>query len=143
MPDLTVFARLFHGSYAGQGSWVDIAGESRQYQVHETIQVEPARLVVQYRHDFFQEGTSTEGEFIFEFVSERIFTAVLKGMPLGSGYIFDNYLHFNLKAGEAYVETSYTRLGDSLLVRGSSTANAQGRFIAWAETLQAEAARPE
>ena len=37
---------------------------------------------------------------------------------------------------EIFVETSYQRVGDALLVRGSSTSNAQGRFIAWSEVLE-------
>jgi len=37
---------------------------------------------------------------------------------------------------EIFVETSYQRVGNSLLVRGSSTSNAQGRFIAWSEVLE-------
>ena len=124
------------GSYRGQGSWIDIAGESKRYRVMQEIAGSASALLVRYTHEFFEEGTSTEGEFVFEFVSPTLFTTRMKGAAVGNGYVFERYLHFNIRAGEIFVETSYQRVGDALLVRGSSTSNAQGRFIAWSEVLE-------
>ena len=126
----------FPGRYQGQGSWIDIAGESKRYRVTQEISGSASALRVRYAHEFFEEGTSTEGEFVFDFVSPTLFTASMKGAAVGNGYVFERYLHFNIRAGEIFVETSYQRVGNSLLVRGSSTSNAQGRFIAWSEVLE-------
>jgi hypothetical protein len=126
----------FPGRYQGEGSWLDIAGESKRYRVTQEISESASALVVRYAHEFFEEGTSTEGEFVFEFVSPTLFTTSMKGAAAGNGYVFERYLHFNIRAGDIFVETSYQRVGDALLVRGSSTSNAQGRFIAWSEVLE-------
>ena len=133
---LTVDYVTFPGRFQGQGSWLDVAGESKRYRVTQEISESAPALVVRYAHEFYEEGTSTEGEFVFEFVSPTLFTTRMKGAAVGNGYVFERYLHFNIRAGEIFVETSYQRVGDALLVRGSSTSNAQGRFIAWSEVLE-------
>jgi hypothetical protein len=126
----------FAGRYQGHGSWIDIAGASRRYRVTQEISGSASALLVRYAHEFFEEGTSTDGEFVFDFLSPTLFATSMKGTTVGNGYVFERYLHFNIRAGEIFVETSYQRVGDSLLVRGSSTSNAQGRFIAWSEVLE-------
>jgi len=126
----------FPGRYHGQGSWIDIAGESKRYRVTQEISGSKSALLVRYAHEFYEEGTATEGEFVFNFVSPMLFTTGMNGTAVGNGYVFERYLHFNIRTGEIFVETSYQRVGDSLLVRGSSTSNAQGRFIAWSEVLE-------
>jgi hypothetical protein len=125
----------FGGQYTGQGAWWDIDGQSKQYRVVQTILPEPTKLVVKYQHEFFQEGTATAGEFSFEFATQQICVVKLNGAEVGNGYLFDNYLHFNIRVGDIFVETSYERTDQGIVVRGSSTSNAQGKFIAWSEVL--------
>lgn len=135
MSDLTFTARAFQGKYVGDGRWIDITGEAKQYRITQEVIVDANSLRVEYKHVFFEEGTTVEGEFIFEFVSNSIFSTTLKGSVVGNGYVFGNYLHFNIRAGDIFVETSYQLLDQRIHTRGSSTSNAQGRFIAWSETL--------
>lgn len=125
----------FVGVFAGEGHWVDIAGDSKRYRIRQSVVREDNRLTVSYTHEFFEEGNTTHGEFVFEHVEGPIFAVHIKGAPVGNGYAFAPYLHFNIKVGEIFVETSYELSADGLLVRGSSTSNAQGRFIAWTESL--------
>ena len=58
------------------------------------------------------------------------------GTAIGNGYIFDGYCHYNMKAGEAFVEASYRPTIDGLEVFGSSSRNANGNYIAWKEALR-------
>lgn len=125
----------FAGRYRGEGRWLDIAGESKPYHVAMQISAAGQQLAVTYTHDFYEEGTSTNGEFVFVFTSNAIFATTMKGAEVGNGYLFDDYLHFNIRAGEIFVETSYQATQAGLQVRGSSTRNAQGRFIGWHEHL--------
>ena len=127
----------FSGSYAGDGIWIDDTGESNRYEVLQLIRHEATRLMVSYTHNFVEEGNSTHGEFVFEFVSPTIFDSSLNGVVVGNGYVFDTYLHFNIRIGDVFVETSYARAANTIQVRGSSTSNSQGRFIAWSESLTA------
>lgn len=129
----------FPGTYTGHGIWIDITGESKRYDVLQSIRQEPTRLLVAYSHNFVEEGNNTRGEFVFEFLSPTIFATSLNGVVVGNGYIFDAYLHFNLRIGDVFVETSYARATHSIQVHGSSTRNSQGRFIAWSESLTANA----
>jgi len=50
-------------------------------------------------------------------------------------YCFGSCIHFHIQVGEIFVETSYTLTNGGIEVRGSSTQNAQGRFIGWHELL--------
>lgn len=128
-------ASRFVGVYSGTGVWVDVVGDSKQYRISQEIKGEANRLLIAYRHDFFQEGTSIEGILVFEFVSESIFSVSMNNAPVGNGYLFDDYLHFNLQIGEMFVEASYQLVGKEVRVRGSTNKNSQGRFIAWHEQL--------
>ena len=125
----------FVGTFIGEGLWIDSAGESKRYEVQLVIGQETTRLLVSFTHRFVEEGNTTQGEFVFVFLSPDIFETLLNGVVVGNGYRFDHYLHFNIRIGEVFVETSYTRNGNTIAVRGSSTRNAEGRFIAWSEAL--------
>jgi hypothetical protein len=59
----------------------------------------------------------------------------MKNASVGHGYLFDDYLHFNLQIGEMFVEVSYQLSDNHVHVRGSTNKNSQGRFIAWHERL--------
>ncbi|MCB0182976.1 MAG: hypothetical protein KDE31_01865 [Caldilineaceae bacterium] len=127
----------FAGTYRGDGRWVDITGESKKYQIDQTIAYENNQLLVTYTHNFVEEGNSIDGEFAFAFVAETICicNVMMKGIAVGNGYCFGPYFHFNIQVGEIFVETSYTLTDGGIEVRGSSTKNAQGRFIGWHELL--------
>ena len=126
----------FCGKYSGEGAWTDIGGASKRYRVSQSVSREGEKLLVKYTHEFFEEGSTTSGEFVFDFVCPPIFATTMKGAVVGNGYVFDDYLHFNIRTGEMFVEASYERAGKGLRVRGSSTSNSQGLFIAWSEVLE-------
>jgi hypothetical protein len=63
MSDATDSFHAFIGQYTGEGRWVDIAGESKRYRVTQEVSAEPDGLLVTYRHEFFEEGNSTQGRF--------------------------------------------------------------------------------
>jgi hypothetical protein len=128
-------ASRFVGVYSGTGVWVDIASDSKQYRISQEIKTEANRLLVAYKHDFFQEGNVIDGTLVFEFGSQSIFTVGMNGKTVGHGYLFDDYLHFNLQLGEMFIEVSYQSAGKAIRVRGSTNKNSQGRFIAWREEL--------
>lgn len=135
MTETTSDRTRFAGRYRGEGRWLDIAGESKPYHVVMQISAAREQLTVTYTHDFYEEGSATNGEFVFVFSSDVIFATTMKGAEVGNGYLFDDYLHFNIRAGDIFVETSYQITPVGLQVRGSSTRNAQGRFIGWHERL--------
>ena len=126
----------FAGSYEGAGAWVDIAGESMRYRILQKIEVGKTALRVEYEHNFFEEGKTTNGEFVLERLSETLLRVRMGGAHVGHGYVFGHFLHFHVHPAEAYVQVSYRLSEGKMLVAGSSTKNAQGRYIAWNETLQ-------
>jgi hypothetical protein len=58
------------------------------------------------------------------------------GASLGYGYLLDDYRHYHLETGAAFVEASYRVNGETVDVFGSSTKNAEGNYIAWQEVLR-------
>ena len=123
------------GTYVGDGAWIDIAGESKPYRVTQTISIASNDISVEYAHEFHEEGTATSGVFVFQRQGESLFRVLMKGVELGHGYMFGDYLHYYIKTGDKFVQASYQRTPSGLLVNGSSSSNAQGRFIAWHEEL--------
>jgi len=124
------------GTYVGVGAWIDIAGESKPYRVIQSISVASNEFTVEYAHDFFEEGRATSGAFVFQRPTDALLRVLMKGAALGNGYMFGNYLHYYVKVGDIYVQVSYQITSNGLLVNGSSSSNAQGRFIAWHEDLR-------
>lgn len=124
------------GTYVGEGAWIDIAGDSKSYRVNQTVSVTSNDITVEYSHDFFEEGTATSGVFVFQRQTDALLRIFGKGAPLGNGYVFGNYLHYYIKVGEIFVQASYQVTPSGLSVNGSSSSNAQGRFIAWHEDLR-------
>lgn len=131
----------FAGRYSGSGMWIDITGESKKYEIMQEIRYEEGHLLVSYTHNFVEEDSVTTGEFVFDFVTDTICNVMMQGTNMGNGYCFGPYFHFNIQVGETFVETSYTLTDDQIEVRGSSTKNAQGRFIGWYELLAKDASR--
>ena len=132
----TSSATVFHGDYAGNGFWVDVAGESKRYRIVQVIDVRESEICVRYEHDFFEEGTKTQGTFVLLRAGEQLLSVRMNGSQVGNGYIFGDVLHYHIRVGDAYVEVGYRGTERGMLVTGSSTKNAQGRFIAWQETLE-------
>ena len=69
-------------------------------------------------------------------LSMREWPGDVAGTPVGNGYLFGGYCHYHLKLGEKFVEASYRSTDAGLEVFGSSTANAEGHYIAWKERLR-------
>jgi hypothetical protein len=124
------------GTYVGVGAWTDIAGESKRYRVIQTISFASNEITIEYAHDFYEEGTATSGAFVLQRQTDALLRVLMKGADLGNGYMFGNYLHYYIKVGDICVQVSYQVTSDGLLVNGSSSSNAQGRFIAWHEDLR-------
>jgi len=132
LPDLEALP----GTYVGVGAWIDIAGESKPYRVTQTISVASNDITVEYAHDFYEEGTATSGVFVFQRQTGALLRVLMKGVAVGNGYMFGGYLHYYVKVGEIHVQVSYQITSSGLSVNGSSSSNAQGRFIAWHEDLR-------
>lgn len=130
-------AQLAHmiGTYAGEGAWIDVEGDSKPYRVQQVIAWDGEALNVDYTHDFYQENSVTSGSFRFERHGDTLLKVFMKGNPLGMGYVFGEYLHYHLKVGEIFVQASYQATAGGLSVNGSSTSNSQGRYVAWHEAL--------
>lgn len=128
----------FLGTYSGAGAWIDDAGESKPYGVHQSISISERGLTVDYTHDFYQEGSTTSGAFVLQRQGVSLLKVFMGGSALGHGYVFANYLHYYVKVGEVFVQAGYLVSPAGLEVNGSSSSNAQGRFIAWHESLQRE-----
>jgi len=124
------------GTYVGDGAWTDIAGESKPYRVKQTISIASNDITVEYAHNFYEEGTATSGAFVFKRQQDSLLRVFMNGAALGNGYIFGDYLHYYVKVGDIFVQASYQAMSSGLLVNGSSSSNAQGRFIAWHEELR-------
>jgi len=124
------------GKYTGVGAWIDIAGESKPYRINQTIVLADNILTLEYTHDFFEEGTSISGVFLFERQGDCLFRVSMKDSPVGNGYMFGGYLHYYIKVGDIFVQASYQVSSAGMHVNGSSTSNVKGRFIAWHESLE-------
>lgn len=91
---------------------------------------------VDYTHEFHEEGSTTSGVFVLQPHGANLLKVFMSGKQAGDGYVFARYLHYYLKVGEIFVQVSYQASETGLDVHGSSSSNAQGRFIAWHERLR-------
>jgi hypothetical protein len=123
------------GIYEGTGEWFDSSGKSSTYTVRQTNAATPDGFEIAFKHDF-ADGTLVEARFQMTWVAPRIFRVSTAGAPLGHGYLLDDYCHYHLETGKAFVEASYRITGGRVEVFGSSTKNAEGKYIAWRETLR-------
>jgi len=123
------------GIYEGTGEWFDSSGKSSTYTVRQTNAATPDGFEIAFRHDF-ADGTVVDARFQMTWVAPRIFRVSTAGAPLGHGYLLDDYCHYHLETGKAFVEASYRITGGRVEVFGSSTKNAEGKYIAWRETLR-------
>ena len=123
------------GIYEGTGEWFDSSGKSSTYTVRQTNAATPDGFEIAFKHDF-ADGTVVDARFQMTWVAPRIFRVSTAGAPLGHGYLLDDYCHYHLETGKAFVEASYRITGGRAEVFGSSTKNAEGKYIAWRETLR-------
>jgi hypothetical protein len=123
------------GIYEGTGEWFDSSGKSSTYTVRQTNAATPDGFEIAFKHDF-ADGTVVDARFQMTWVAPRIFRVSTAGAPLGHGYLLDDYCHYHLETGKAFVEASYRITGGRVEVFGSSTKNAEGKYIAWRETLR-------
>lgn len=126
---------LLVGDFEGVGRWIDIVGDTKPYRVRQSIAFDGDEIRVEYIHEFHEEGTTTSGAFAFRPQNGPLFEVRLNGDPVGHGYMFGSYVHFHLRVGEIFVQTSYDVTPTGLTVNGSSTSNSQGRYVAWHEAL--------
>ena len=124
------------GTFVGEGAWTDIAGDSKPYRITQTISLSGNDISVEFAHDFYEEGTAASGVFVFQRERESLLRVFMKSVAVGNGYMFGDYLHYYLKVGDIFVQASYQSTSSGLSVNGSSSSNAQGRFIAWHEDLK-------
>lgn len=125
----------FLGKWQGSGTWHDAAGKSGGYQVTQECGRRESTIELIFCHNF-SDSTVTDAQFLFAPIDSVIFDLVVGGAKLGNGYILPDYLHYSLRAGDAYVEASYFIAGPELRVCGSSTKNKEGLFVAWHEELR-------
>lgn len=122
------------GTYEGRGEWHDSAGQSATYTVRQNARTADG-FEIAFKHDF-ADGTIMDARFQMTWLTPPIFRVSAAGAPVGHGYIFDGYCHYHLEAGDAFVEASYHFGPDTVDVFGSSTSNAEGKYIAWKEVLR-------
>src|SRR5262245_46992297 len=122
------------GIYEGTGEWFDSSGKSSTYTVRQTNRDTPDGFEIAFKHDF-ADGTVVDARFQMTWLAPHIFRVSVAGAPIGHGYLLDDYCHYHLETGKAFVEASYRVGGDTLGVFGSSTKNAEGHYIAWKEVL--------
>jgi hypothetical protein len=125
---------LIAGAYTGQGIWYDEDGKSGTYTAVETIVANASGFDVTFKHDF-DDGSVVNAHFTMVWIGPSLFRVESAGNSIGNGYVFDRLCHYHLRAGDAFVEVSYRNNGDGLEVFGSSTRNAEGKYIAWKQAL--------
>jgi hypothetical protein len=103
--------------------------------VRQTNAATPDGFEIAFKHDF-ADGTVVDARFQMTWVAPRIFRVSAAGASLGHGYLLDDYCHYHLETGQAFVEASYRFNGGRVEVFGSSTKNAEGHYIAWREMLR-------
>ena len=130
---LEEFQRLV-GKYRGSGTWIDTTATSARYTVDHTISSTVDVADIAFTHDF-EDNTTIEGRFRFENSAAPIFDVYSDDRLVGHGYVEDGSLHYHIRAGEAYIEVSYRKTGNELRIYGSSTKNADGKYIVWLERL--------
>jgi hypothetical protein len=123
------------GTYEGTGEWHDSAGTSSTYTIRQTNLATTDGFEIAFKHDF-ADGAVVEARFTMMWVAPNIFRVSVAGAPVGHGYLFDDYCHYHLETGKAFVEASYRVGADAVEVFGSSTTNAEGNYIAWKEILR-------
>jgi hypothetical protein len=127
------------GTYAGSGRWHDALGQSQSYTIEQTNRVTADGFEIAFQHDF-EDGSVIKADFALIAIAPSIFRLEMSGAAVGSAYVLDDYCHYCLKVGDAFVEASYRLTDNGLAVFGSSTKNADGSFIAWHEKLARDSA---
>ena len=125
----------FIGTWEGTGAWHDSAGKSLGYRIRQTNAGSADGFEIAFKHDF-DDGTVVDARFRMIWIAPNLFRVESNGAAIGNGYVFGGYCHYHLQPGAAFVEASYRTGGDHLEVFGSSSTNAEGNYIAWAETLR-------
>ena len=123
------------GMYRGTGEWHDSTGATMTYSVHQTTRGTADGFEIAFKHDF-ADGNVVDARFQMTWIAPHIFRVSVAGTAIGHGYVFDDYVHYHLETGKAFVEASYRFGADHVDVFGSSTKNADGNYIAWKEVLR-------
>lgn len=123
------------GRFCGTGRWHDTAGATQSYTIDQTNRLTPLGFVLSFEH-VFEDATVIRAEFSMVWIAAPLFRLDIEGKPSGNGYVLEDYCHYHLQAGPAFVEASYLGSADGLRVFGSSSKNADGNYIAWSERLR-------
>jgi hypothetical protein len=122
------------GTYAGSGCWHDALGQSQSYTIEQTNRVTADGFEIVFKHEF-EDGSVVKAHFALITIAPNILRLEMSGAAVGNAYVLDDYCHYCLKVGDAFVEATYRITNSGLAVFGSSTKNADGNFIAWHEKL--------
>lgn len=125
----------FAGRFEGSGRWHDEGGKSQSYTIVQMATPTADGFDLAFKHHF-EDGTVVDARFLMVWIDGVLFRVMAGGQPIGHGYRFDAFTHYHLHTASAVVEVGIQSNGDALDVRGSSTKNAEGLFIAWRETLR-------
>jgi hypothetical protein len=122
------------GTFVGKGRWHDSVGQSQSYHVQQTNRALAGGLELSFKHDF-EDGSIVSATFALLPIAPALYRLEVADAVVGNGYLLDDYCHYHLKTGDAFVEASYRGTDDRVRVYGSSTKNADGNYIAWHEML--------
>jgi hypothetical protein len=125
----------FLGTYHGAGTWHDEVGKSGTYTVAHAARQTTNGFDVEFRHDF-DDATVVEAGFSMTWLEAGLFRVEIAGAAAGNGYVSGELCHYHIATDRVFVEVSYRANGDALEVYGSSTRNAEGRYVAWRESLR-------
>ena len=113
-------------------SWSDPRPRNTVAVAYDRLTADGFEIV--FKHAF-EDGSVIKADFALIAVASSIFRLEMSGAAVGNAYVLDDYCHYCLKVGDAFVEASYRLTDSGLAVFGSSTKNADGNFIAWHEKL--------
>ena len=123
------------GTYVGSGSWYEATGRSQNYRIRHTNRGTDTGFEILFKHDFEDAGV-VEANFTMTWTSRNLFSVSTGGKLMGNGYLMDEFCHYHLEVGGAFVAVNLTPVANRLRVFGSSTKNKEGHYIAWSEVLE-------
>ena len=132
--DASTAPRLI-GAYTGTGTWHDDTGKTMTYSVSQTARLTASGFAVQFTHDF-ADKTQVRADFEMVWRTHALFDVTIDRTVVGHGYCFENTCGYHLNTAPSFVEVSYQKSDTGLDVYGSSSANADGHYIAWHEVLR-------
>jgi hypothetical protein len=125
----------FTGHYTGSGHWFEDTGKTMSYTVEHVMRLTERGFELNFTHDF-ADKTQVRAAFEMVWRTPALFDVKIGDATVGHGYCLADACKYHLKTGNAFVEVSYHPTPTGLEVYGSSSANAEGHYIAWHEELR-------